>query len=197
VIAAVSPVYWYVTRGSAMVALLLFTLTVVLGVLTWGMGAPGRRTPLFVTHDVHRSVSLIALLFLAVHIITAIIDPYARLTWLGLLIPFASGFNTFYVGLGVIAFELGGVLIATSLMRHHMPPALWRRIHLLAWTMWPLSLVHGVGAGSDTLKLWGRAVELSCVAAVVLAVGFRLVMAWRTRVTNARMAVPLARPRMR
>jgi sulfoxide reductase heme-binding subunit YedZ len=68
--AASSPsAFWFLTRGTGAVALVLLTLTVALGVVNV------RRTPIagvprFVFDSVHRSTALLAVSFLLVHIVT-------------------------------------------------------------------------------------------------------------------------------
>ena len=109
---------WYLMRGSGIVSLLLFTAVVVLGIATVKRWRPG-RLPRFVTPSLHRSISLLAVLFLGVHIATAVIDPYAMVGIAAVFVPFVAGKSAFWVGLGALSLDLIAVLIVSSLLRRH------------------------------------------------------------------------------
>ena len=117
ILAATTPsAYWYLTRGTGLVALLLLTSGVLLGVLTstkWT--AP--RWPRFVVSALHRNVTLLALAFVVVHVVTTILDGYAPIGLRDAVLPFASRYRPVWVGLGAVSFDLLLALIATSLLR--------------------------------------------------------------------------------
>ncbi len=164
---------WYTTRGAGMVLLILLTAVVVLGILTtnrWGTA----RIPRFVSGELHRNLSLLTLVFLALHIITAIVDSFAHLGLKDALIPFASSYRPIWMGVGVLGAELYAALVITSLVRARLGFRLWRLTHWLAYASWPLALVHGLGTGSDTKAGWALLLNAICVAAVLLALGWRL-----------------------
>ena len=163
---------WYVMRGTGLVALVLLSLAVglgVVGVRHWR----SPRWPGFVTAGLHRSVALLAVCFLAVHISTAVLDQWIGLGWLDVLVPFRSPYRPLWVGLGTVAFDVGVAVVATSLLRRHLSHRLWRAVHWGAWALWPLAVAHGLGAGSDTRAGWGLAVLSSCVGLVGAAAGWR------------------------
>jgi methionine sulfoxide reductase heme-binding subunit len=168
---------WYASRGSGYAALVLLTASVVLGVLT----ALRWRTvewPRFLVQAVHRSVSLLVLVFLALHVATAVLDPFARLGVRDVLVPFSSSYRAVWLGLGVVAMELLVALVVTSLVRHRLGFRAWRAIHWLAYASWPLALVHGLGTGTDAASGWGLLIDLACVGAVAIAVCWRLSEGW-------------------
>ncbi|MDT4992322.1 MAG: methionine sulfoxide reductase heme-binding subunit, partial [Actinoplanes sp.] len=72
---------WYTSRATGIVSLLLLTSTVVLGALN-GARVSSSAWPRFAVAAVHRNLSLIAVLFIAVHVATAVVDPYAGIGWL-------------------------------------------------------------------------------------------------------------------
>src|SRR3982074_2535965 len=102
VAAAPSPL-WFATRGAGTATLLLLTAVVALGILTAGSAARSRVWPRFVSAELHRNVSLFAMAFLVVHVVTAVADPYAKLGWRDAAIPFLSAYRPFWLGLGVVA----------------------------------------------------------------------------------------------
>jgi sulfoxide reductase heme-binding subunit YedZ len=166
-------VLWYVTRGAGAVSLLLLTAVLVLGVLS-RMGWRTARWPRFLTTALHRNLALLSLLFLGLHIVTAVVDPYTSLGLGAALVPFSSQYRTFWLGLGVVAVDLLVAVVLTSLLRHLIGHRGWRLVHWLAYACWPVAMIHGLGTGSDTLRTWMTVVDLASLAAVAGAIGLRL-----------------------
>lgn len=168
---------WYTTRGAGMVVLILLTAVVVLGVLTtqrWGAAG----VPKFVSNDLHRSLALLTLVFLGLHIVTSILDSFAHLGLIDALVPFASKYRPIWLGFGVLSAELFVALVITSLARASLGYRAWRLTHWLAYASWPVALLHGLGTGSDTKSLWSLLINAACVAAVLVAIGWRIVAGW-------------------
>jgi len=164
---------WYASRAAGMLALLLLTSTVVLGALTAGR-AGSRAWPRFAVAALHRNLSLLTVVFVAVHVATAVLDDYVVLRWRDVLLPFASDYQPFWVGLGAIAFDLLVALLVTSLLRTRIPPRVWRAVHWAAYACWPIAVLHGFGTGGDdTQSGWGVGVVVGCIAAVGGAVVWR------------------------
>ncbi len=176
VLGAAGPsVYWYLTRSTGAVALLLLTLAIVLGVIDverWSTP----RWPRFVLDALHRNVALLAFAFLVVHILTAVLDSFASISIVDALVPFVGSYRPFWLGLGAVAFDLILAVIATSLLRARMGFATWRAVHWLVYASWPIALVHGFGTGSDASSTWLVALSLVCVALVTAAVLTRVLV---------------------
>lgn len=164
---------WYTTRGAGAVTLILLTAVVVLGILT-ALRFQSPSWPRFVTTGLHRNLALMTLVFLALHIVTAVVDPFTYLGWAAAFIPFSSDYRTLWLGLGVISFELVLAIVATSLVRGFVGHNLWRAIHWLTYGAWPVGVLHGVGTGTDTMSAWMLAITAACIAAVGLAIFVRL-----------------------
>ncbi|MEW9266203.1 ferric reductase-like transmembrane domain-containing protein [Kineococcus endophyticus] len=169
-----SELLWALSRASGLVLLPLFTLVVVLGVLTRGGRRLG-RSPRWVTPLVHRSLALAALGFLVVHVGSVVADGYVDVSLLDVVVPFASGYRPFWTGLGTVAVLLLVAVVATSLARVRLGRRVWRAVHALTWPFLAVSLAHALGVGSDTRTPWGLALAAACVVAVLaaLAVGRR------------------------
>jgi hypothetical protein len=165
--------YWYLTRGTGVVALLLLTAGVVLGLLTSTRWATP-RWPRFVVSGLHRNVTLLALAFVVVHVLTTVLDGYAPVRLWDAVVPFASRYRPVWVGFGALAFDLLLALIATSLLRARLGYRAWRIVHWLAYAAWPVALVHALATGSDARTGWFGLLALASVAAVVLAIAWRL-----------------------
>src|SRR2546422_11283067 len=112
--------------------LILLTAVVVLGILTV-LRVQSPTWPRFLTTGLHRNLALMTLVFLTLHIVTAVVDPFTHLGWLTAVVPFSSYYRTFWLGLGTIAFELLAAIVVTSLLRGLVGPAAWRAIHLLPY----------------------------------------------------------------
>jgi methionine sulfoxide reductase heme-binding subunit len=168
---------WYLTRSTGAVALLLLTLAVALGVIdVQRLSTP--RWPRFVVDSLHRSVSLLAVAFLALHILTSVLDSFAPISLVAAFVPFASPYRPFWLGLGAISFDLILAVTITSLLRRRLGHQAWRATHWLAYASWPLALLHGLGTGSDVKSKWLLALSLGCLAVVIGAVLSRILVGW-------------------
>ncbi len=164
---------WYVSRAAGAVTLVLFTATVVLGVLTAGRAGGAVLTRAAVLR-LHRSLSMTAMVFLALHIATAIADGYVDIGLVDVIVPFAAGYDPFWVGLGTVAVDLVIAVAVTSWFRRHLPVGLWRAVHLSAYAMWPIALLHGLRvAGGDGTTAWMLALDAACLSAVAVALVLR------------------------
>jgi hypothetical protein len=187
---------WYVTRGTGVVALLLLSAGVLLGVMSSTRWHPP-RTPRFVVLGLHRNVALLGLAFVVVHVITTVADHFAPIGYQDAVLPFLSPYRPVWLGFGTVAFDLLLALIATSLLRARIGLQTWRAVHWLAYASWPVALMHSFGAGSDARSGWLAALALICTGAVGLAVLWRVAAAHQApgqiRVTAslAAFAVPL------
>jgi methionine sulfoxide reductase heme-binding subunit len=163
---------WYLTRATGAVSLLLLTASFVLGVLDIRR-ITGPRTPRFVIDGLHRTVSLLVLAFLTVHIGTTLIDGFAPIALVDVVVPFHSAYRPVWLGLGAAAFDLLVALVVTSLVRRRLGQRAWRAIHWIAYACWPVAFVHGLGTGSDVKPGWLLYVSLACLGAVLIALALR------------------------
>ena len=159
------PALWYATRATGLVTLLLLTATVLLGLLTSGRFG-GDRWPRFLTVGLHRNLSLLVLVFLALHVISNVIDTFVSIPLTAAFIPFTSSYHPFWLGLGAVALDLLIALVVTSLVRGRLGYRAWRRLHWLAYACWPVAVAHGLGIGTDRSVTWVIALTLACVGCV-------------------------------
>jgi sulfoxide reductase heme-binding subunit YedZ len=167
------PMIWYLMRGSGVVALILFTLVVALGIATTKRWRTG-RLPRFVTLGLHRNVSLLAVVFLAIHVLTALGDSYARVGLAQVFLPFSAPRYGLWLGLGALSLDLLLAIVVTSLLRSHLTQRAWKSVHWLAYASWPLALAHGVGIGTDKTAGWFVDTAVACTALVGAVVAWRL-----------------------
>ncbi|MGC1185683.1 MAG: ferric reductase-like transmembrane domain-containing protein [Candidatus Dormiibacterota bacterium] len=168
-----SSTLWYLTRGSGLVLLVLLSACLVLGILGSG-GWSSARAPRFVTSGLHRNLALLTVALLVVHVLTAELDPYAPLGWLAVALPFFTPYRALWMGLGTLSTDLVVAVIITSLLRARLGYRAWRAVHWLAYLSWPVALLHSLGTGTDTRVAWVLAIEILCLAVVMVAVLWRL-----------------------
>ncbi|MGD0556826.1 MAG: ferric reductase-like transmembrane domain-containing protein [Streptosporangiaceae bacterium] len=171
-----STVLWYASRSTGLVALVLLSAAAVLGIMVTRQGRlPG--LPRFAVTGLHRNLSLLALVFTIVHVLSAIADSYVSIPLAAAVVPFVSGYEGFALGLGAITFDLMIAIIVTSLLRGRMNPTLWRAIHWLAYLSWPVGVVHSILASKDLRSGWELAITVACIVAVGVAAGWRVITA--------------------
>lgn len=164
---------WYVARGSGIVAFTLLTFSVVLGI------AMNRRWyspswPRMVVDAMHRWFTITFFTFTAIHVTTILLDPFAHVSVMNALIPFSGGYRPFWLSLGVIAIELGLAIGASVWIRRWIGYRAWHIMHGLAYPIYALSLLHGLGTGTDTGTPWMDLVYGGSVALIVMALTWRL-----------------------
>jgi DMSO/TMAO reductase YedYZ heme-binding membrane subunit len=171
-----SAVIWYAGQATGIVCLVLFSAVMVLGIsVRRQVRIPG--LPRLAAVALHRSVSLLAVAFLAVHIITAVVDSYVDISPLAAVVPFSSSYEPLWVGLGAVALDLILAVTLTSLLRARLGRRTWRAVHWLAYACWPVALVHGVTLGNGTghpMTGWPLWLTIGCVAVVLTAVARRV-----------------------
>ena len=182
--------FWYASRATGVVALLLLTAVLVLGILVNRQGRlPG--LPRFAVTSLHRNISLLAVAAIAVHVLAAVLDTYVRIPLLAAVVPFTSGYERLWLGLGAVAVDLMLAMIVTSLLRGRLNPRLWRVIHLTAYACWPVAFVHSVYSSKDLQHGPLLYLGLACAAAIVAAVIYRLAAAARQVPRAARVGMLL------
>jgi methionine sulfoxide reductase heme-binding subunit len=163
---------WYLSRATGLVSFVVLSLVVVTGVTISRRGrVPG--LPRFASVGLHRNAALFAVALLAIHIVTAVTDPYVAIGWLAIVVPFTSHYEPLWVGLGALAIDLTLAVVLTSLLRFRLGLRLWRVVHWLAYAAWPVAAIHGIGAAADLQRGVLMDVVLATIGVVTLAVVWR------------------------
>ncbi len=147
--------WWLASRASGLVALVLVTVSVFLGLMMSGkvMRRPGFAKKLLAVHE---QTALAGLVAIAVHGIALLGDPWLHPGVAGVVVPFALGFKTLFTGLGVIAAYLAALLGLSYYVRRRIGARLWRKAHRATVVVYLLGLTHAIGAGSDASAVWVR-----------------------------------------
>lgn len=169
-------ILWFVSRATGVASALLLTVVVVLGLVT-ASRRPPRGIRSAVVMGLHRSLSLGASVFLLVHIATAVVETYVSIDVISAVVPFTSGYERAWVGLGTIAVDIVAAVMVTSLLRPRLSERFWRAVHWLSYAFWPIAVVHGIALGTSDEPVL-RGITIACAVAGTAAVG------WRVLATN-------------
>ena len=167
------PLLWFLNRGSGFALLGVLSLALLLGVLSRA-GRAGGVVPGFVLQSLHRSISLLGVCLLAVHVATATVDEFVDISWWDAILPLGASYEPLWLGLGALALDLVLAVVLTSLLRARLGFETWRVIHPLAYAAWTAGLVHALGIGTDTGEPWAAATYFGCVLVVGAAGLIRL-----------------------
>lgn len=174
---------WLLARATGFVALVAFTLSIVLGASS---SDPKKSRPdgraldrRLLVQFAHRSAGVIGLAMLIGHAVLIVLDSYVSVSVTGALAPFTAGYRGLAVGLGTLAGYLFVLAALTGALRGRLassPIAArgWRTIHGLAYIGFVLALGHGLFSGTDTGSRWTTILYTSCAAAVGIAWWLRL-----------------------
>jgi len=146
--------WWIAARAAGIVAILLVSASVGLGLAM--ATKPERRRPgmAVVLRRLHQYVALGALVAIAFHGLFLLLDPWLRPGLAGVAVPFALGYRTFFTGLGVIAAWSAAALGLSYWLRDRIGRERWTTIHRLTLAAYALALIHVIGAGTDGGSAW-------------------------------------------
>lgn len=165
-----SPVMWYTTRATGVVALVLLSAVMVLGVLTASRRATA-RWPGVALQDLHRRLSLLSVVFVAGHVLTSVLDSFVHIGWAAAVVPGMSDYKRLGVALGAVSLDFMLAVLVTSLLRARIAAPVWRGIHWLVYVSWPVAVLHTLATGTDVRFRWVLWVVGACVFGVVFTAG--------------------------
>ena len=171
-----------------MVILCLLTLSMLLGILSTAGREGGNVPRRFASQALHRNISLLAVLLLTIHVLTAVVDSYVDIRWWQAFSPWGATYEPLWMAFGALSLDLIALVVLTSLLRARLTHRPWRIIHLMSYAAWFFGVVHGLGIGTDMtgLDAWSVRLTIACVISVALAAGFRLVAQLRSRALEDR-----------
>ena len=170
--------WWLASRASGIVALLLVTVSVLIGLTMASKLArrPGLNRTLAAVHE-HTAIA--GLLAIGVHGVTLLGDPWLNPGVGGIAVPFQMAYRPLYTGLGIVAGYLAALLGLSFYFRRRIGARLWRKAHRATVLVYVLGVVHALGAGTDVAAPWlrdailGSAVPVAALFAARLAHGLR------------------------
>lgn len=174
---SLSPVTWYLTRATGITLYLLFW-----GVVVVGMGQTTRFFDRIASKatllSLHTYLSQLSYAFLGAHLFSLVIDQHLPFSVEQLVVPFGASTAEPWTGFGILAMYLFIIVVASASLRRYIPYKMWRLLHVLAFPMYALSLMHGLGAGTSSSSLAMQLVYLLTASWVVLLSFIRIAL-WR------------------
>jgi sulfoxide reductase heme-binding subunit YedZ len=165
---------WVFARAAGFVSLVLLSLTVALGIaltLRWR----SRQWPTFVSDGLHRYLGTVFFVFLTVHVVTILLDPFTKFSLADVLVPFKSSYRPLWMGLGICAAELALALGLSVHLRRWIGYRTWRILHYGTYATLPVAFLHGLGSGTDSATWWGTAIYAACGLPIACLVVVRLI----------------------
>jgi len=153
--------FWLASRSAGVVAYVLLSASVVLGLAMASRIAPRARV-------LHERLALLALGAVAAHGLLLLPDPWLHPGLGELLLPFTAEYRPVWTGLGICAAYGAAGLSLTYYARRRLGVRRWRTAHRFIPIAWALAAAHVIGAGTDVVSLWLQAVLALTIAAVVV-----------------------------
>lgn len=169
-------VVWVVARAGGWTAYLLLTLSVVVGLALrqrWQSG----RWPRLINSEVHNYVTLLATIFVGVHVLAVWIDPFTRFSLNEVLIPFISHYSSLWMGLGIVGLYLAIAVGISTWVRPLIGYTLWQRLHVLTLLTYGLVTLHGIALGTDSRGWWAILLYATSILIVIILLVSRLLTA--------------------
>ena len=171
---------WIVARATGFVAFGLIGCSMIVGLLVRTRGKLGSVKDSGMV-DLHRHLSLLALVAVAVHGTALLLDTTIDITPLALVVPGLVPYRPIWTGLGVVAAELALLIHLSFRLRMRIGHRIWRRLHWLTYAVFTLGAVHGITSGTDSGSTWAIALYGGAVGAVAGLTGWRAANFRRTR----------------
>ena len=168
--------FWYLSRGSAIIAYLLLWLSMMLGTgITNKLGSlwPGLPS----TIEMHEYVSILGLAFGLFHGLFLLGDQFIGFNLAQILVPFTASYQTLAVGLGQTAFYIWILLDVSFYVRKTIGKKAWRAIHFTSFLTFLSVLVHALLAGTDALSPIMQYLYLGTGGLLVFMVLYRILAA--------------------
>lgn len=156
---------WYVNRSAGLVSWALLSASVIFGLLL-SSKVMGKKVKPNWLQDLHRGLSGLAVVFVAVHVAGAIGDNFIHFGIVDVLVPFASSWRPTAVAWGVVSLYLIAAVEITSLLRKHLSKTAWRRVHFLSFPLFVTATAHGITAGTEMSKTIGVLVAAAVTAII-------------------------------
>lgn len=172
---------WLTARATGIVALILLTMEVALGLV---LSHPTNKSTWKLSKRLfpwHEHLWVFTLAFVAVHGVMLAIDRFANVGWPGALVPGMSQYRTVPVAIGTIALYALVITGLTARITKLLPAGWWLKLHRLSLVVLAMAWAHGILAGTDTPML--GALYGATFMAVLLAAFYRYWVVRQARVT--------------
>lgn len=160
--------WWLASRSFGVVAIVLVSLSVGLGLalsgrLLRGPGVPARVKTL------HEAFALSGLIAIVLHGLLLLGDSYLRPGLAGIMLPFALATQPVWTALGIIGGWLAAIVTLSFYVRRLIGVAVWRWLHRWTLAVYALGIVHTLGSGTDARSAWLLATLAATSVPIVFA----------------------------
>ena len=168
-------VTWYITRAAGLTSYLLLWLSVA-----WGLAVSSKISDRLLhrtfTYDFHQFISLLAIGFILIHLLSLAFDRYMPYSAAQILIPGLSAYRPIWVGVGILAFYLTALVTVTFYMRGKIGMKAFRTIHTLSLVAYLGSTIHGLMAGTDASLFFVQAMYAGTLLVTVFLMSYWLII---------------------
>ena len=165
--------WWLASRSMGVVARVLLSLSVALGLAVSGriVRGPGVAARL---KTVHEALALSGLMAIVLHGLLLLPDPFLHPGLVGITIPFALPAHRAGVAAGIVAGWLAAIITLSFYVRSWIGARVWRRLHRWTFAVYLLGLTHTIAAGTDAGAAWLLAMLTISALPVVAAGAYRV-----------------------
>ncbi|GAA1634057.1 translation initiation factor III [Actinoplanes couchii] len=161
----------YLKYYMGVVALVSLSITIMIGLVATDRLVLGIRQRVLL-QSAHRTTGVIAVGGLFVHVWTKVTDGLVGI--IDVFIPFlVNG----WIGMGTISGWVMVLVMWSGLARAKFigrgKPWMWRGLHAVSYLIWPIALLHGLGAGRPAAT-WVIVSYILCVVGVIIGLAVRL-----------------------
>lgn len=168
-----SQLWWYTARSGGIVAWALLNASVLWGLALSTKVFGKRPRPNWVL-DLHRFLGGAAVVFIAIHVASIVLDSYVNFSFVDIVVPFASSWHPVAVAWGIVALYLMLAVEVTSLLRKRLSKQMWRATHYASFPLFVLATAHALSAGTDRTAFLMRAAAVLTTASVVALTAVRV-----------------------
>jgi sulfoxide reductase heme-binding subunit YedZ len=162
--------FWITSRAAGIVALILSSAAVCLGLTMGGRLVKAKGPDLRVTHE---ALSLATLAALVVHGLTLLGDGFLHPSLGDVAVPFVSTYKTLWTSAGIVAFWGLALLGLSYYARSWIGVQRWRMLHRFTALAWALGIAHSLGEGTDAGQTWFLAMTAIAVVPPLLLLAAR------------------------
>jgi sulfoxide reductase heme-binding subunit YedZ len=178
-------IWWLASRSFGIVAIVLVSLSVGLGLalagrLLRGPGMAGR------VKRAHEALALSGLVAIALHGLLLLGDPYLHPSLAGIAIPFMLPGQPVWTAVGIVAGWLTAIVTLSFYARRLIGVAAWRKLHRLTFVVYALGIAHTLGSGTDAGATWLLAILAITATPIAVAGANRLLRPPRSRARATR-----------
>ena len=175
---------WYVARSGGIVAWVLVTVSVIVGLVQSTRVARGRANPAWL-RGFHANAGGMALAFTGIHVVGLLLDTTVDFSIVDVLVPFASSWRPLAVAWGIVAMDLMLAVGVTAWARRRLPKGAWLKVHRVSALTYGLATAHLLTAGTDVANPVLEAAALASMF-VVAALVFTRLWSSHSRTASAR-----------